>query len=382
MKFIHLSDLHIGKTILEQSLIEDQEYMLNQIIEIIKNEKVDAVLIAGDVYDRSVPSSEAVNLLDEFLNNLIKKIKVKVFIISGNHDSKERLNFGSRIFENDGLYIQTSYDGFIRNVSLDDEYGKLNIYMMPFVKPADVKNFFEEEIEGYDDAFRKIMAKENVNPKERNIILTHQFITSGNSEPEKCESETLVLGGTENVDISNFDKFDYVAIGHIHGPQRIGRDNARYSGTMLKYSFSEVNHKKSVVVIDFKEKDNLEYKLIPLKPLRDMRVIEGPIEELLKEENYKGTNLDDFIRAIITNEEPVYDAIGQIRRVYPNTLRLDIKNSKSAQNLESDFTKIDNIKQKDELELFDEFFEFQNNIKLNENQKGIMRKIINEVKGV
>ncbi|MBP3597295.1 MAG: exonuclease SbcCD subunit D [Clostridia bacterium] len=382
MKFIHLSDLHIGKTILEQSIIEDQEYMLNQILEIIKKEKIDAVLIAGDVYDRSVPSSEAVNLLDEFLNNLIKKIKVKVFIISGNHDSKERLNFGSRIFENDGLYIQTSYDGFIRNVSLDDEYGKLNIYMMPFVKPADVKNYFEEEISGYDDAFRKIMAKEEVNQEERNIILTHQFITAGNSEPEKCESETLILGGTENVDISNFDKFDYVAIGHIHGPQRIGRDNARYSGTMLKYSFSEVNHKKSVVVIDFKEKDNLEYKLIPLKPLRDMRVIEGPIEELLKEENYKGTNLNDFIRVIITNEEPVYDAIGQIRRVYPNTLRLDIKNSKSAQNLESDFTKIDSIKQKDELELFDEFFEFQNNVKLNENQKEIMRKIINEVKGV
>lgn len=382
MKFIHLSDLHIGKTILEQSLIEDQEYMLNQIIEIIKNEKVDAVLVAGDVYDRSVPSSEAVNLLDEFLNNLIKKIKVKVFIISGNHDSKERLNFGSRIFENDGLYIQTSYDGFIRNVNLEDEFGKLNIYMMPFVKPADVKNYFEEEISGYDDAFRKIMAKEEVNQEERNIILTHQFITSGNSEPEKCESETLVLGGTENVDVSNFDKFDYVAIGHIHGPQRIGRDTARYSGTMLKYSFSEVNHKKSVVIINFKEKENLEYKLVPLKPLRDMRVIEGPIEELLKEENYKETNLDDFIRAIITNEEPVYDAIGQIRRVYPNTLRLDIKNSKSAQNLESDFTKIDNIKQKDELELFDEFFEFQNNLKLNDNQKEIMRKIIDEVKGV
>lgn len=382
MKILHLSDLHIGKTILEQSLIEDQEYMLNQIIEIIKKEKIEIVLIAGDVYDRSVPSSDAVNLLDEFLNNLIKKIKVKVFIISGNHDSKERLNFGSRIFENDGLYIQTSYEGYIRNVSLEDEFGKLNIYMMPFIKPADVKRFFEEEIDGYDDAFRKIMLKENVNQDERNIILTHQFITAGNSEPEKCESETLVLGGTENVDISNFDKFDYVAIGHIHGPQRIGRDTARYSGTMLKYSFSEVNHKKTVVVIDYKEKGNLNFKLVPLKPLRDMRVIEGPIEELIKEENYKGTNQNDFIRAIITNEEQVYDAIGQIRRIYPNTLRLDIKNSKSAQNLESDFTKIDNIKQKDELELFDEFFQFQNNVNLNEIQKEIMRKIINDVKGV
>lgn len=382
MKILHLSDLHIGKTILEQSIIEDQEYMLNQIAQIIKKEKIEVVLIAGDVYDRSIPSSDAVNLLDSFLITLVKELKLKVFIISGNHDSKERLNFGSKIFENDGLYIQTNYEGEIRKVELEDEFGKLNIYMMPFIKPADVKKYFEEEIDGYDDAFRKIMARENINQEERNIIIAHQFVTAGNSEPEKCESEALVLGGSENVDVSNFDKFDYVALGHIHGPQRIGRDTARYSGTMLKYSFSEVNHKKSVVVIDFKEKNNLEFKLVPLKPLRDMRVIKGPIEELLKEENYKDTNLEDFIRAIITNEESVYDAIGQIRRIYPNTLRLDINNSKSALNLESDFTKIDNIKQKDELELFDEFFEFQNNVSLTEKQKEIMRNIINEVKGV
>lgn len=382
MKILHLSDLHIGKTILEQSIIQDQEYMLNQIVQIIKKEKIEVVLIAGDIYDRSIPSSEAVNLLDNFLITLIKQLKLKVFIISGNHDSKERLNFGSKIFENDGLYIQTNYEGEIRKVKLEDKFGKLNIYMMPFIKPADIKQYFEEEIDGYDDAFRKIMAKENINQEERNIIIAHQFVTSGNSEPEKCESEALILGGSENVDISNFDKFDYVALGHIHGPQRIGRDTARYSGTMLKYSFSEVNHKKSVVVIDFKEKSNLEFKLIPLKPLRDMRVIKGPIEELLKKENYKDTNLEDFIRAIITDEEPIYDAIGQIRRIYPNTLRLDINNSKSVLNLESDFTKIDNIKQKDELELFDEFFEFQNNISLTEKQKDIMRNIINEIKGV
>lgn len=382
MKILHLSDLHIGKTILEQSIIEDQKYMLNQIVDIIKKEKIEIVLVAGDVYDRSIPSSDAVNLLDNFLITLIKELKLKVFIISGNHDSKERLNFGSKIFENDGLYIQTNYDGQIRKVQLKDDFGNLNIYMMPFIKPADVKQYFEGEIDGYDDAFRKIMEKEDINQKERNIIIAHQFVTSGNSEPEKCESEALVLGGSENVDVSNFDDFDYVALGHIHGPQRIGRDTARYSGTMLKYSFSEVNHKKSVVVIDFKEKENLKFKLIPLKPLRDMRIVKGPIEEILKEENYKDTNLEDFIRAIITNEEPVYDAIGQIRRIYPNTLRLDINNSKSILNLESDFTKIDNIKQKDELELFDEFFEFQNNVSLTEKQKEIMRNIINEVKGV
>ena len=380
MRFLHLADLHIGKTILEQSLLEDQEYMLNQIIEIIKNEKIDCVLIAGDVYDRAVPSSEAVELLDTFLENLIKKIKVKVFIISGNHDSKERLGFGSKIFENDGLYIQTTYDGQIRKVELEDEFGPINIYMMPFVKPVDVKRFFEKEIESYDEAFTEIMANEKIDTKKRNIIMAHQFVTNAGVEPEKCDSETLVIGGTENIDVSHFDKFDYVALGHIHGPQKIKKETIRYSGTMLKYSFSEVFHNKSVPVIDFKDKKNLEYELVPLKPLRDMRVIEGPIEELLNEENYKGTNLHDYIRAIITNEEPVYDAIGQIRRVYPNTLRLDIKNSKTESNLENDFTKIDNIKQKSELELFDEFFKVQNNVSLSEEQKNIIQEIIDDIK--
>lgn len=376
MKILHLSDLHIGKTILEQSLLEDQDYMLKQIIKIIEDEKIEIVLIAGDVYDRSVPSSEAVNLLDEFLNVLIKKLKVKVLIISGNHDSKERLNFGSKIFENDGLFIQTNYEGKIRQVNLEDEYGKINFYMMPFVKPIDVKKYFDEELESYNDAFSKIIENEDINKNERNIIIAHQFITSGTFSPEQCESETLVLGGSENVDISKFDDFDYVALGHIHGPQRIGRDTARYSGTMLKYSFSEVNHKKSVVIIDFKEKENLDFKLVSLNPLRDMRVIEGPLEELIKPENYEGTNQNDFIRAIITNEEPVYDAITQIRKVYPNTLRLDIKNAKTVLNLESNLTQIDNIKQKDELELFEEFFKFQNNVDLNEKQKEIMKSII------
>ena len=380
MRIMHLSDLHIGKTILEQSLLEDQEYMLNQILNIIKKEKIDAVLIAGDVYDRTVPSSEAVELLDNFLNNLIKILKIKVFIISGNHDSKERLGFGNKIFEEEGLYIQTTYDGNIRKVVLDDEYGNMNIYMMPFVKPIEVKKYFDEELESYDDAFSKIMSKEDINEKERNIILVHQFVTNAGKEPDRCDSETLSIGGTENIDVSYFDKFDYVALGHIHGPQKVGREQVRYSGTMLKYSFSEVHHNKSVPIIEFNEKGNLNYKLYPLTPLRDMRVIEGPIEQLLNKENYEGTNLDDYIMAIITNEEPIYDAIGQIRRVYPNTLRLDIKNSKSQSEYENNFSNVEKIKQKNELELFEEFFEVQNNVGLTDKQKEIMNEIIVKIK--
>ncbi len=378
MKILHLADLHIGKNVLEQSMIEDQKYMLKEIIEIIKKKEIDIVLIAGDIYDRAIPSSDAVNVLNDFLNALIKELKVEVFIISGNHDSKERLNFGSKIFEKEGLHICTTYDGEIKKYVTKDEYGIINIYMLPYLKPIDIKRYFEEEIDSYDEAIKRVIKNEKINKNERNIILSHQFVTSGEHEPEKSESETLILGGTENVDVSNFDDFDYVALGHIHRPQRIGRDTARYAGTMLKYSFSEVNQKKVLTIIDFKEKGNLEYELYPLKPLRDMRVIEGPIEELVKKENIKDTN--DYIRAIITNEEPIYDAIGQIRSIYPNTLRLDIKNSKTGVNLERSLSEIDNIKKKSELELFNEFYEYQNNQTMNEEQEEIIREVIEEAR--
>lgn len=370
MKLLHLSDLHIGKIIYEQSLLEDQEYMLKEIIKIAEKEKVDAVLVSGDIYDRSVPPADAVDVLNNFLNMLIKVLKIKVFIISGNHDSKERLNFGSKIFENDGLYIQTTYDGKMKCVELSD---KINIYMLPFVKPIEVKQ------DTYNEAMKFIMDNEEIDENKVNILMAHQFVTAGNNNPETCESETLNIGGVENVDSSNFDKFDYVALGHIHGPQRIGKDTIRYSGTMLKYSFSEVNHNKSAVLINIKSNKEVEYKLIPLKPLRDMRVIKGPIEELLNEENYKDTNTQDYIKAIITNKEPIYDAIGQIRRVYPNTLSLEISNVKSSiQNVELE--NIENLKQKDELELFDDFYEFQNNIRLDEEQKKIIKEIIEQSK--
>ena len=382
MKILHLADLHIGKIIHEQSMLEDQKYMLNQIITKIKEEKIELVLISGDVYDRSVPPSDAVSVLNNFLKTLIKELKIKVCMIAGNHDSKERLSFGSEIFADDGLYISSIYNGKIDKVQIEDDYGKINIYMLPYIKPIEVKQYFDEEenISSYHDAVKQIIVKENIDESERNIILSHQFVTAGNEEPEKSESETLCLGGTENVDVSCYDKFDYVALGHIHGPQRIGRDTARYAGTMLKYSFSEVNQKKALTILDFKEKENLTIDFIPLKPLRDMRVIKGPIEELTKEENYSGTNREDYIRAIITNEEQVYDAIGQMKKVYPNILRLEIENSKMSSNTEMKMSDLDNIKKKDELELFNEFYKYQNNQELNEAQLKIMKSVIKEVK--
>ena len=381
MKILHLADLHIGKIVLEQSMLEDQKYMLNQIVEKIKEENIELVLISGDVYDRSVPPSDAVTCLSNFLKVLIKDLKLKVCMIAGNHDSKERLGFGSEIFADDGLFISANYNGSLDKIELEDEYGKINVYMLPYIKPVEVRGFFEEkEISTYHDAVKAVIEKEEINKNERNIILSHQFVTAGNEEPERSDSETLTLGGTENVDVSCYKDFDYVALGHIHGPQRIGRDTARYAGTMLKYSFSEVNQKKSLAVIEFKEKEFLDINLTSLKPIRDMRVIKGPIEELIKEENYKGTNREDYIRAIITNEEPVYDAIGQIKKVYPNTLRLDIENSKMNSSIEKELSNLDNIKKKDEVELFNEFYNFQHNQNLNETQLDIVKEVVKEVK--
>lgn len=381
MKILHLADLHLGKILQEQSLIEDQEYMLKEIIKIIKNENIETVLISGDVYDRSVPPAEAVNLLDNFLKILIKELKIKVFIISGNHDSKDRLGFGSKIFEDEGLYIESKYSGNLRKVELEDNYGKINIYMLPFVKPIEVKDFFEDDLENnYNTAIHKIIEKEKINKEERNIIMVHQFVTAGTIEPERTESEILSLGGIENVDVSNFDDFDYVAIGHVHRPQQIGRKEARYAGTMLKYSFSEINHNKSVPIIDFKEKGNVEINLKELVPIRDMREIKGPIEELLKKENYELGNVNDYIKAVITNEETVYDAIGQIRRVYPNTLKLEIRNSKTINGGQEQDLNLQKVKRKSELELFEDFYKFQNNVDLDNKQKEIIKDIISEVK--
>lgn len=381
MKFLHLADLHLGKILQEQSLIEDQEYMLNQIIEIIERENIEAVLISGDVYDRSVPPAEAVNLLDCFLKTLIKELKIKVFMIAGNHDSKDRLAFGSKIFEDEGLYIESKYNGDLRKIELQDEYGKLNIYMLPFVKPIEVKQFFEDDLENnYNTAINKVIGKEEINKSERNIILVHQFVTAGMLEPERTESEVLSLGGIESVDVSNFNDFDYVAIGHVHRPQKIGRDTARYAGTMLKYSFSELNHNKTVPIIELKDKGDININLVQLNPLRDMREIKGPIEELIKQENYECGNTNDYIKAVITNEEPVYDAIGQIRRIYPNALKLEIRNSKTISNVEEQNINLENVKKKTELELFADFYKAQNNADLDEKRTEIIKNIISEVK--
>lgn len=319
MKFLHLSDLHIGKRVNEFSMLEEQEYILTKIINIIDDENPDAVVIAGDVYDKSVPSAEAVQLFDDFLCRLAKR-KLQVFVISGNHDSAERMAFGGRLMDISGVHMSPVYNGNVEPISLDDEFGKVNFFMLPFVKPANVRRFFEDaEIESYTDAIRVAVENMNVNTDERNVIVTHQFVTGA----EKCESEEISVGGSDNVDASVFDCFDYVALGHIHGPQNIGSERVRYCGTPLKYSFSEAKHKKSVTVVGMGEKGSLEICTIAIEPKRDMREIKGTYAEITLKENYINTNTDDYMHITLTDEEDIPDAIGKLRVIYPNLMKLD-----------------------------------------------------------
>ena len=379
MKLMHLSDLHLGRSILEQSLIEDQKYILDRIIDILKERNVDVVLIVGDVYDKGIPTIEAVKLFNEFLNKLYS-LSIKVFIISGNHDSKDRLSFGNELLALSDIYIEGKFDGSLKRVVLNDEYGKFNIYMLPFIKPADVRSYYiDEVIDSYDDMVSCIINNTDINENERNVIMVHQFVTANGVDVERSESESISLGGIDNVDVSNFSFFDYVAMGHIHRAQKLTRDTVRYAGSPLKYSFSEVNHRKSVPIIEFKEKGNISIDLVSLVPLRDMIVIRGSLDELLSEEYYSKIDCNSYINAVITDDDYVMDAIGKFRGVYKNILKLEYDNKRNIVNKVSELEKVD-LNKLSEIELFKNFYYEQNNIDLSDDKLKIVKDVINEVK--
>ena len=380
MKVMHLSDLHLGKIVLEQSMIEDQRYILKQIINISKEKTVDIVLISGDIYDKVVPNVEAVRLFSDFLTRLYQ-LKVKVFVISGNHDSKDRLSFGNELFVDNGVYIEGIFSGNLRCVTLEDEYGELHIYMLPFVKPIDVKKYFPEcKIESYQDAVRVILECSSIDKKSRNIIMIHQFVTAGGVDLVRSDSETISLGGIDNIDVSLFDDFDYVAMGHVHGAQKLLRETVRYAGSPLKYSFSEVHQRKSISIIEFQEKGNVQVELVELAPIRDMRVIKGPIEKLLDKEIINQGNVDDYISAIITDSDYVMDAIGKLRSVYKNVLKLEYQNERTMNVSSGKNCASGDVSKKSVLDLFSEFYENQNHIKLDYERRKILMDIIYELK--
>ena len=363
MKLIHLSDLHLGKRVNEVSMIEDQEYILHQIIRIIKDENADAVLLSGDIYDKSAPSAEAVTLFDEFLSRLAQ-LKVHVFAISGNHDSPERIAFGNRLMEGAGIHMSPVYSGEVTPIILSDTYGDVNFWLLPFIKPAHVKRYYPDEgIESYTDACRVAVEKMGIDTAKRNVLLTHQFVTGATT----CESEEISVGGSDNVDASVFEGFDYVALGHIHGPQNIGSKKIRYCGTPLKYSFSEVNHYKSVTVVDLGTKGELELHTAALTPLRDMRVIRGTFSELTNKTFYQDTATDDYLRVVLTDEDDVHEAIGQLRIIYPHMMELKYDNTRTKTNQSIDSA--EDVEQKSPLQLFEELFEMQNNQPMSDEQR-------------
>lgn len=373
MKLIHLSDLHIGKRVNEISMIEDQEYILTQIIHILDDEKPDAVLIAGDVYDKSVPSAEAVTLFDDFLCRLAKR-EMPVFIISGNHDSPERLAFGNRLLEHAGIHISPVYNGGVTPISLTDTHGDVYFWLLPFIKPAHVKRFFPEEaIESYTDALGVAVEKMGIDTSRRNVLLTHQFVTGAST----CESEELSVGGSDNVDASVFDDFDYVALGHIHGPQNIGSNRIRYCGTPLKYSFSEAGHYKSVTVVELGEKGSLYLRTIPLTPKRDLRQIRGPFETLTDKAFYEGTPVNDYLHILLTDEEDIPEAMGRLRTIYPNIMKLSYDNTRTRANQLIDSAT--DVQRKSPLQLFEELYELQNNQPMSPEQREFSSCLIESI---
>ena len=375
MRLAHISDLHLGKRVNEFSMLEDQRYIVKQIESILEEEAADAVLIAGDVYDKPVPPGEAVRLFDGFLTALADR-GIHVFVISGNHDSPERIAFGSRLMEKSRVYMAPVYDGHVSPIELRDAYGSVYVYMLPFVKPAVVKKCWPEEgIETYEDAVGCAVAhmKEEVFvPEARNVLVAHQLVIGAS----RCDSEEVSVGGLDQVSAALFRDFDYTALGHIHGPQNAGGERIRYCGSPLKYSFSEAGHVKSVTIVDLEEKGNVRVRTRPLIPLHDMREIRGSYAEVVSRDFYRGTAVDDYLHITLTDEEDILDAMGKLRAIYPNIMRLDYDNRRTREGGQLP-EKVQRAKSP--LELLEELYVLQNNQPMSGEQRELSARLIEEL---
>ncbi len=377
MKFLHLGDLHLGKTLFDFDLVEDQRYILDQILCIAEKESVDGVLIAGDVYDKSVPSEAATKLLDYFLMKLAQK-EIKVFMVSGNHDSDDRLNYGSTLFASNQIFISAVFDGTLHRQSFAEEDTKINIYMLPFVKASQVRHYFpDEKIESYDDAVQTIIRNTDINKGNKNILVAHQFVSGKGEDPALAGSEsvgTQSVGLVEKIGYDCFNDFDYVALGHIHSPQKVGREEIRYAGSPLKYSLSEANNEKSVSLITVSAEERVKIELVPLKPMRNVRHIKGTLKELLDKKNVKAP--EDFIYATLTDEDIINDVMGIFQQVYPNTVRIDYDNSHTREIEQVDISKIaDN---KSFPELIGDFYRLMYGCEITEEEMDVMRTAARE----
>ena len=374
---MHLADLHLGKRVNGFSMMEDQEYILNRILEIMEEEQPDGLLIAGDVYDKTIPPAEAVRRMDDFLTAVAAK-HVPVFLISGNHDSAERVAFGHQLMQGSGIWISPVYDGTIRHHTLEDRWGEVNIYLIPFLRPSVVRSFFPDvEIEDYTDALRTIIEDLQVDTSRRNVVLAHQFVTAAGALPETCDSEQLSVGGLDRVDGSVFSPFDYTALGHLHGPQRVGRETIRYAGSPLKYSVSELHQKKSVTVAELRAKGETEIRQIPLQPRREMIELRGTFEEILEEARKKGEPQTDYYHMILTDETDVVDALSRLREYYPNIMLLDYDNRRTRSQKEVE--QLDRVEERTPGELFAALYEQQNGQEMDSDRKEYLDGLIREI---
>ena len=373
MKLFHLADLHIGKSVKEFSMLAGQDHVLGQVCALVREEKPDAVLICGDVYDRQIPSAGAVELYDEFLTQLVE-LGVPVLVISGNHDSPERLAFAGRIMEKSGVHVAGVFDGAAHVVTLEDAHGPVDFHLLPFVKPAAVRRFFpDDELETHEDAVRAALAARPLRPGVRSVLLAHQFVVAAGTDPERSESETEPVGGVNAVDAALFDAFDYVALGHLHRPQAMGRPAVRYAGSPLKYSFSEAEHQKGVCVVELSEKGEVCVERLPLAPLHDMRKIRGPFAELLRDEVVRAADPEDYLQITLTDEQEPPEAWARLRRVYPNAMELlfDNARTRAAAAMEPD----EALDAKPPAELFADFFFEQNG----RGQTGAQRVLVSSL---
>ena len=376
MKLFHLSDLHIGKRVNEFSMIEDQKYILTQILYAADQEKPDGILISGDVYDRTIPTAEAVQVFDTFLTRLSEQ-KIPAFIISGNHDSAERLAFGSSLMGKSGIYFSKVYDGTVEKIPMQDAYGTVWIYLLPFLRPSTIRHALPEraeEVQSAADAVRIALEQTKIDEKERNVLLAHQFVTGA----KRCDAEELQVGDVDQIPAELFASFEYVALGHIHSPQKVGRETVRYCGAPLKYSFSEAGQEKSITVVELKEKGSVDLRTIPLKPLHDLRKIRGTYLEVTAKSFYENRDCEDYLQVTLTDEEDVPDGMAKLRTIYPNLMRLEYDNKRTRSNAE--VRAAERVEEKSELELFQEFYELQNNQSMTEVQEQFVEELLRGMK--
>lgn len=373
MKFLHISDLHLGRRLREADLEEDQDFLLKKIFNIAVEKKTDAVLVAGDVYDRSVPTVGAVRLFDEFLTRL-SKAHIPVYVISGNHDSAERLGFADRLLDEQGVHLASVFSGEAVCYEARDEFGSVYIWSLPFLKPAFVRHFYPEEtIESYTDAVAAVLRRANPDFSARNVLIAHQFVTAAGNETQRCESETLSLGTLDNVDASVFDGFDYVALGHVHGAQRVGRDTVRYCGAPFKYSVDEARSEKGVLLVELLEKGRVDVEKIPLSFLRDVRRVKGTLEQILTHAQPS----EDYMYVVLTDDTPLTDAAARVRAVYPNLVKLEFS---TRHGQDSAPARAEEMLRKTPLELFGDFYKQVHGSDMTEEENTLMKQVFEEVR--